>query len=76
MKTKYDYGDEVTYKHLHENGSLGSDVCVVVAIAAVETDHQSQHFGHPVGTVLYTVEFGDGSDKLVAEGEIELARGN
>ena len=76
MKAKYDYGDEVTYKHLDENGRLVSDVCAVVGITTVETDPQSQHFGYQVGTVLYTVEFGDGSDKLVAEKELELASGN
>ena len=76
MKTKYDYGDEVTYKHLDENGRLVSDPCVVVGITTVETDPQSRHFGYPVGTVLYTVEFGDGADTLVAEGKLELASGN
>ena len=71
MKAKHDYGDEVTYEHLDENGRLASDPCVVVGITTVETDPQSQHFGYPVGTVLYTIEFGDGTDKLVAESALE-----
>jgi hypothetical protein len=76
MKAKYDYGEEVNYRHLDENGRPVSDSCAVVGITTVETDDQSQHFRYPVGTVLYTVEFGDGADKLVAEGELESASGN
>jgi hypothetical protein len=72
MKPKYDYGEEVNYKHLDENGRPVCDSCAVVGITIVETDDQSRYFRYPVGTTLYTVEFGDGSDKLIAEDELHL----
>lgn len=41
----------------------------VVSITVVE-GRQSEVFGFPPGTVLYTVEFPDGSDALIPEGAL------
>jgi len=71
---KYDYGDEANFKQADENGNSISRMCTVVGITPVETDDQSRVFGYPPGTVLYSVEFGDGSDRLVPEDELESAK--
>jgi hypothetical protein len=42
----------------------------VAGITAVETPNQAEHFGWPQGTVLYTVEYADGTDNLVPEKEL------
>lgn len=39
----------------------------VVGVTPVESAEQAVLFGFPVGTTLYTVEFADGSDALLAE---------
>ena len=60
---QFDYGDLVRVdaadqSHAEKSGSI-------VGITPVETDEQALHFASPKGTVLYTVEFGDGSDALI-----------
>jgi hypothetical protein len=44
--------------------------CAVVAITTVDSLKQAEVFGYPRGTVVYTVEFGDGTDKTVSEDEL------
>jgi hypothetical protein len=44
--------------------------CAVVGITPIETLEQVELFGYPMGTVMYTVEFGDGTDKLVMESDL------
>lgn len=70
---KFGYGDEVSLRQTGESGSFISEACSVVGITHVETEEQSLVFGYPTGTVLYTVEFGDGSDKLVPEDQLSPA---
>jgi hypothetical protein len=67
---KYDYGQEVLYASTDENGAATTTPCAVVGIMPVETLEQAESLGHPCGSVLYTVEFGDGPDKLVSESEL------
>ena len=64
---KYDYGDSVQLSVVDENGRPLLKPCAVVGITEVQSVQQSQHLNAPVGTILYTVEFGDGSDTLVPE---------
>jgi hypothetical protein len=59
---KFDYGDSV---------QLASRPCEVVGITAVESAEQAETLNVAIGTVLYTVEFGDGSDALVPEIALE-----
>jgi hypothetical protein len=68
---KFDYGDEVVFRTQDESGASVAKQCSVVGITPVETAAQSIALSHPVGAVLYTVEFGDGSDKLVPEDQLE-----
>jgi hypothetical protein len=72
INAKYEYGDEVNLRQTDDSGKLINEVCSVVGITPVETDEQSVVFGYPTGTVLYTVEFGGGSDKLVPEDQLSL----
>jgi hypothetical protein len=66
---KYEYGEEVLYTFA-VGGIVTRKRCCVVAITPVETAKQAEVFGYSVGTIMYTVEFGDGSDKLVPEGDL------
>jgi hypothetical protein len=69
----FDYGDEVILNLTDDSGKVVEKRCVVVSITPVENDQQSKHFKYPIGTLLYTVEFGDGTDKLVAERDLRPA---
>jgi hypothetical protein len=64
---KYDYGDDVLVKALDQKGSILARPGTVVGISSVEDPEQARAFEYPIGTVLYTVEFGDGSDDLIPE---------
>lgn len=68
---KFDYGDEVIFRETGPSGNSVERQCSVVGITPVEAESQVPLFGHPLGTVLYTIEFGDGSDKLVPEDGLE-----
>jgi len=64
---KFDYGDAVVV-----TGDVGSKphagrACAVVSITPIDTDTQSQIHGYPIGTTMYTVEFGDGKDAIFPE---------
>ena len=61
---KFDYGDEVVC----QDGKLA----VVVGITEVNSASQGGSLGVAIGTVLYTIELGDGSDFRRVEGELTL----
>jgi hypothetical protein len=67
---KYDYGDAVVLRTPDDSGNMTERNCVVVSITPVETEPQAKHFDRPIGTVMYTVEFGDGSDAFVSETDL------
>ena len=66
---KFTYGDAVQLKPQHA-GEKPVYACIV-GITPIETDAQAEHFKAPVGTVFYLIEFGDGSDALVQEEQLE-----
>ena len=68
---KYDYGDDVVFKTRDETGNVVAKPCTVVGITQVETEEQSRALKSARGSVLYTVEFGDGSDAFVPEEQLE-----
>jgi len=68
---KFNYGDAVILGEIDATGNSIKRPGSVVAITPVETEQQTHAFGYPLGTVLYTVEFGDGSDQLVPEDALE-----
>lgn len=65
--TKFDYGDSVLLEQPGDTGRSVSEPCAVVGITVLAHD-----VSHPIGTVLCTVEFGDGSDALVPESALKL----
>jgi hypothetical protein len=74
MDMKFDYGDEVFFHAKDDAGNVVDKRCCVVGITPIEHEEQEIVFKYPLGTVLYTVEFNDGSDALVAEGDLLPAR--
>jgi hypothetical protein len=68
---KFDYGQQVIYKPLASTDIGTTKLCSVVAITPVDTSDQAEAFGYPQGTVMYTVEFGDGTDQFVPEGDLQ-----
>lgn len=67
---KFDYGDQVLAKTKDDHGNLVEKEAVVVSITTLETQEQTRYFERPLGTVLYTVEFGDGTDALIAQEDL------
>jgi hypothetical protein len=67
---KFDYGDEAVVRTKDDAGSVAEKSGAVVGITPVESEEQAKHFKRPIGTVLYTVEFGDGTDALVSEADM------
>lgn len=70
---KFDYGDEVVVRTKDDAGNVAEKRCAIVSITPIEGEEQARHFKYPVGTVLYTVEFGDGTDSLVSEEDLRSA---
>src|SRR5690242_14450005 len=69
---KYSHGDEILVTALDDSGHAVKKYAVIVAITPVENDEQARQFKVSVGTILYTVEFNDGSDALLAEDQLEM----
>jgi len=64
--TKYTWGDSVRVVSPH-NELFPSDSGEVVGLWEVETEENAAFWGYPVGTVIYTVEFSDGSSAEVPD---------
>ena len=64
---KWTWGDEAIVERDYGSGLRKSEPCAVVGITPVDDDKLSEAVGFPVGTVLYIVEFSDGSDAVVPE---------
>lgn len=64
---KYDYGDEVLVNAPDPKGSVLARPGTVVGISSIENAEQARALEYPIGTLLYTVEFSDGSDGLIPE---------
>lgn len=67
---RFDFGDEVVLAHTGKTGRRAREPCAVVGITSVDNDALASAMNYPLGTILYTVEFGDGSDALVPEGDL------
>ena len=65
---QFDYGDLVRVDSADQ--SHAQKAGNVVGITPIETDEQALLFASPKGTVLYTVEFGDGADALIPESSL------
>ncbi|MCC2630438.1 MAG: hypothetical protein K0S38_247 [Candidatus Paceibacter sp.] len=64
---KYTYGDTAYLK----NPGGEDKVVAIVGLTPIETEELSKHFKAPIGTNFYTIEFSDGTDKLVSEDQLE-----
>jgi hypothetical protein len=67
----YTHGDEVTVEVPNGEGTVICKTATVVGITLVGSQRLSAHLGYPLGTTLYTVEFGDGSEALVPSTAIQ-----
>lgn len=67
----YDYGDEVIFKTIDAAGHVIARPCAVVGITPVNNEALVRIHGHSLGTILYSVEFADGTDSLIPENELE-----
>ena len=67
---RFDYGDEVIVRVKDDAGSVPEKRAWVVSITPVESEEQASHFNRPIGTVLYTVEFIDGTDAFVPDSDL------
>jgi hypothetical protein len=72
MQMRFDYGDAAIAILSMGGEPNATRPCAVVGITRIDSNEQSVNFGHPVGTTLYTVEFGDGSEALVPEEHLSL----
>jgi len=72
---KFNYNDVVMVRIKDDTGNIGKKPGWVVCMEPVEieNDEQVRHFGFPIGSVVYTVEFQDGTDALVAESDLQLS---
>lgn len=64
---KFHHGDEVLLAHAGKTGKDVMEPCPIVGITPVDNEALASTVNYPLGTILYTVEFGDGSDALVPE---------
>jgi hypothetical protein len=64
---RFDFGDEALLADAGRTGKPTMEPCAVVGITPVDNDALASAVNYPLGTILYTVEFGDGSDALVPE---------
>jgi hypothetical protein len=70
---KFDLGDEVYLSRSGRTGRPPGEFGAVVAITLVDNEALVSTNGFPLGTILYTVEFGDGADALVPESDLRSA---
>jgi hypothetical protein len=71
---RFDLGDEVVLVHAGKTRRPAMEQCAVVGITPVDSEVLASAVNYPLGTILYTVEFGDGSDALVPGEDLRLAR--
>jgi hypothetical protein len=67
----FDYGDRAIAKTKDDTGRVTEQKCVIVGITPIDSEEQAKHFNCPVRTLVYTVEFGDGTDALVLEADLQ-----
>ena len=67
----FDYGDPAIAKTKDDTGRVTEQKCVIVGITPVDSEEKAKHFKCAVGALVYTVEFGDGTDALVLEADLQ-----
>lgn len=61
----------MTVEVKNSEGVIVCKTAAVVGITLVASERLSANLAYPLGTTLYTVEFGDGSDALVPSTAIQ-----
>ena len=61
----------MVYRQTDETGQTVTRPCAIVGITPVDNLAKVGAYDLPLGTTLYTVEFYDGSDALVPEGQLD-----
>jgi hypothetical protein len=72
-KREIELGDEVVLVHAGKTGRPALEQCAVVGITPVDSQVLASAVNYPLWTILYTVEFADGSDALVPGKDLRLA---
>ena len=71
---RYDYGQTVRVSAHAPGAFRPGQLVAVVGMHRIERDDHALQMGHPVGTVLYTIEYDDGSSVQIPEEYIEPER--
>jgi hypothetical protein len=71
MKTRYTWGDTVRIKFTAPAHFRPSDLGEVCGMWMVETEENAAARNEPIGTITYTVEFGDGTSLQIPEQYLE-----
>jgi len=68
---RYHYGQTVRVSAHARKSFRPGELVAVVGMWKVSNNEQAHHTGHPVGTVLYLIEYDDGSSIEIPEEYIE-----
>jgi hypothetical protein len=68
---EFTWGDSVCVKKEAPSWMRPGEAADVVGILDIETEAQAREFAVPLGSKMYTIEFGDGSDVEIPEAWIE-----
>jgi hypothetical protein len=71
LAMKYNYRQTLQVRATGSDGTSIAKHCTV-GIRTLDNERQSRHLNYPLGTVLYTVGFGNRSDALVPEESLSL----
>ena len=75
MSTKFTWGDTVQITNAHYIREPGKVIGEVCGFLVLSDSKLAEQFKQPIGTVIYTVEFGDGSSEEFPEMAIALYEG-
>jgi len=67
---QFDFGDEVV--RVGVDGTETGQPGAVVEFTEVKFPEQIQRYGYPLGTILCTVEFGDGTAQMIPESDLRI----
>jgi hypothetical protein len=68
---RYEYGQTVRVAAHAPQSLVPGEYVFVVGMYTVQQEQESSVTGYPIGTPLYTIEYPDGSSKVVTEEYIE-----
>ena len=69
---QFDYGDSAIVKSTAPKRFKPGEIVAICGITIIDNDYLSNKYNCDLGTITYTIEFGDGSDILIPEEYLEL----